>query len=209
MASSFIDQIPPIIHLVKKLQPKKILDIGKGFGKYGFLIHEYVGISTTQRIDPARSLKEQSAISIDAVEVDTDLMLSHLDQFYQQVYFGDVLKIYPDLPAYELVLMIDIIEHINKEAALGLLKFLLKKGSKIIIATPIDFFEQHVYESEFENHVSHWTLKDFKEIASVEFQYFNSGGIYLLSNEKIDIRGFGNTLIKKLRRIARAIKNEF
>ena len=173
MASSFINQIPAIIHLIQKLKPGKILDIGKGFGKYGFLIHEYAGINNQEKINPERSLKQQSNISIDAVEVDPDLMLPHLEHIYQHVYFGDVLKIYKELPAYELVLMIDIIEHINKEEATGLLKFLLKNGSKIIVSTPIHFFEQQLYESEFENHVSHWSIKDFKSIACVDVQYFD------------------------------------
>lgn len=208
MASSFIDQTPAIIHLVQKLNPNKILDIGKGFGKYGFLFHEYVGIDNTKKINPSISLKEQSNIQVDAVEVDPDLMLPHLLQIYNHVYFGDILEIYKQLPSYDLVLMIDIIEHINKEGAVNLLQHFLQQGSNVIIATPKDFFEQNLYESEFENHVSHWSAKDFKGLGFLNIQYFNAGAVYLLSVEKLDIRGFGNTLIKKIRRIARALKNE-
>ena len=208
MASSFIDQTPAIIHLVQKLRPGKILDIGKGFGKYGFLFHEYVGIDNTKKINPAISLKEQSQIQIDAVEVDPDLMLPHLSQIYNDIYFGDVLEIYQQLPVYNLILMIDIIEHINKEGAVKLLQHFLKQGTSIIIATPKDFFEQELYESKFENHVSHWSAKDFKGLGFLNVQYFNAGAVYLLSVEKLDIRGFGNTWIKKIRRIAKAVKNE-
>jgi SAM-dependent methyltransferase len=209
MASSFIDQTPTIIHLLQKLKPKSILDIGKGFGKYGFLIHEYVGIDNTKKLNPAKSLRELSNIVIDAVEVDEDLMLPHLSQLYNNIYFGDVLQLYNDLPVYDLVLMIDIIEHIDKEKALVLLQYFLNNGSKIIIATPKDFFEQELYESEFEHHVSHWTINDFKSIGYCASQNINAGTVYLLSNENTDIRGFGNSFIKKIRRIARAIKNEF
>jgi len=208
MASSFINQVPTVIHLIQKLQPRYVLDIGKGFGKYGFLVHEYAGIDNTKKIDHKKSLKDQSATLIDAVEADMDLMLPHLNQLYNQVFFGDILKIYKDLNTYDLVLMIDIIEHINKVEALQLLKYLLDRGSKIIIATPIKFFQQELYESNFEQHVSHWTKKDFAKLGRVNVQYFDAGAIYFLSNEKIYIRGFGNSLIKKLRRIARAIKNE-
>lgn len=208
MASSFINQVPVIIHLIQKLGPASILDIGKGFGKYGFLVHEYAGISNQEKINPGATLKQLSKVSIDAVEVDPDLMLPHLDQLYRTVYFGDILKIYSDLPKYDLVLMIDIIEHINKPGAIELLRHLLKNGSRVIVSTPIDFFEQHLYESEYENHVSHWSLKDFRAIAFTDVQYFDAGAVYLLSNEKLNIRGFGNSFLKKLRRIARAVKNE-
>ena len=50
MASSFVSQIPVIVNLVSKLKPRKIIDIGKGFGKYGFLIHEYAGIDNQKRM---------------------------------------------------------------------------------------------------------------------------------------------------------------
>jgi 2-polyprenyl-3-methyl-5-hydroxy-6-metoxy-1,4-benzoquinol methylase len=208
MASSFVSQIPLIIHLIQKLKPSKVLDIGKGFGKYGFLLHEYVGIDNKKKIDAEKFLNQQSSITIDAVEVDPDLMLPHLSGIYNKVYFGDILEKYKDLPEYDVILMIDIIEHINKEGALLLLKHLLEKGSFIVIATPIKFFKQELFESVYEHHISHWTYNDFKNIGHLQVQYLDSGAIYLLSNKKINIRGFGNSFLKKIRRVARAIKNE-
>lgn len=209
MASSFSIQIPTLIHLIQKLDPKTVLDIGKGFGKYGFLIHEYVGINNTKRLHPDKTLKEQSEIIIDAVEVDADLLMPHLPHLYANVFFEDILQLYPRLAAYDLVLMIDIIEHIEKNAAITLLRHLLLQGSKIIIATPVNFFEQELYESNFEHHVSHWKKKDFNNLGYLNVQYIDSSAVYLLSNEIIDIRGFGNSWIKKIRRLARAVKNEF
>src|ERR1700737_558891 len=104
MASSFPGQIPAIIHLITSLHPKKVLDIGKGFGKYGFLIHEYLGIDNRSKLDPGRTMAEQSHVQVDAVEVDADLMLPHLTHYYRKIYFGDVLELYPELPKYDLVI---------------------------------------------------------------------------------------------------------
>lgn len=208
MASSFSSQIPSIIHLITKVNPSSVLDIGKGFGKYGFLIHEYVGIDNKKKIDHTLTLSQLSSIKIEAVEVDEDLMLPHLKDLYNNIYFGDVRKIYATLPKYDLVLMIDIIEHISKDDAKAILKHFLSNGSKMIIATPRKFFQQELYESEYENHISHWTANDFREFGYTDSQYFDAGAVYLLSPEKINIRGFGNSFIKKIRRLARAIKNE-
>ena len=208
MASSFSNQIPAVIYLLQQLRPKSVLDIGKGFGKYGFLIHEYVGINNQKRIISTSSMAEQSEINIDAVEVDEDLMLSHLDQFYSQIFVGDVLGIYQELGDYELILMIDVIEHLNKANAVDLLKYFLSKSAVILIATPLKFFEQKFYGSKFEDHISHWLVEDFRKLGFVEFQYFEGGGVYLLSNKKINIRGFGNSLIKKSKRILRFLRNE-
>ena len=96
MASSFPAQIPGIIHIIRKLNPASVLDIGKGFGKYGFLIHEYAGIDNKKRIDGSLTLKELSSINIDVVEADEDLMLPYLKDIYSNIYFGDVTKILTD-----------------------------------------------------------------------------------------------------------------
>lgn len=208
MASSFQQQIPGILHLIAKLSPRSVLDIGKGFGKYGFLIHEYIGINNQVQLKPQLKMKDQSRIKIDAVEIDNDLLLPHLDHIYNKVINGDVLKLYAGLGAYDLVLMIDIIEHIGKPEAIAMLRLFLEKGSTVIIATPKEFFEQCLYESEYERHVSHWTVRDFKNLGQVDYQYYGPGAVYLLSDQKLNIRGFGNSFTKKLRRIGNAIKSE-
>lgn len=208
MASSFSEQIPTIISIIAQVKPKTILDIGKGFGKYGFLVHEYIGIDNKKQILSTQTLAQQSDIEIDAVEIDNDLLLPHLSHIYREIHVGDVLKIYKDLPKYDLVLMIDIIEHIDKEQAIDLLKYLLLQNSVILIATPLEYFEQHLYDSVFEEHVSHWTLKDFQKLGITDFQKLTAGAVYLLSNHKVDIMGFGKGFIKKLKRIGHAVVNE-
>jgi SAM-dependent methyltransferase len=208
MASSFVIQIPIIIDVVKALNPKSILDIGKGFGKYGFLVHEYIGIDNTLRLSPEKSLQEQSRIVMDACEADTDLLLPHLPHLYRNLFVGDVLEKYKFFQKYDLILMIDVIEHLNKEKSIEMLRYFVSQKSRVLIATPKDFFEQHLYESEFENHISHWKVADFEKIGFVDYQKIDSGMLYLLSADKIDIRGFGDSFIKKLRRIGRALRNE-
>jgi hypothetical protein len=208
MASSFVNQIPTIVHLIQKINPKTVLDIGKGFGKYGFLIHEYVGIDNTVKLNPMLPMKDQSRVAVDAVEVDNDLMLPHLHFFYNKVIEGDVLQLYKSFNRYDLILMIDIIEHIEKEKALAMLQFFVSQGSSIIVATPKDFFQQELYESEYEHHVSHWTKDDFKKLGYLDYQRLEAGMVYYISPNPISVRGFGSGLIKKIRRIGRAIITE-
>jgi hypothetical protein len=53
----------PIVSLIKyqfvyvlgKLNPKTVLDVGKALGKYGFLLHEYVGMATRRTKQSART----------------------------------------------------------------------------------------------------------------------------------------------------------
>lgn len=208
MASSFSSQIPTIINLVKHLKPNSVLDIGKGFGKYGFLIHEYVGIDNKIQLRPQLTMAQQSRIIVDAVEVDQELLLPHLSQIYRNVIVEDIFNVYKTLEKYDLILMIDVIEHLEKQKAIDLVKYFLAQEATILIATPKDFFEQHLYESEYEEHISHWTKNDFSHLGNLEYQYFDAGVIYLLAPTKRNIGSFGNSFIKKIKRIARAIKSE-
>lgn len=209
MASSFADQIPVVIHLLQKLGPSTLLDIGKGFGKYGFLAHEYAGIAPSHKADPTKTLAQQSRLQIDAVEVERDFLWPHLSHLYRNVIVGKIEDIYVSLPHYDVVLMADVIEHIEKPAAKAIVKHLVDNGSIVIVATPKLFFQQHLYESGYEEHVSHWLPHDFSMVPFVDFQNTGAGRIYVLSRNPIEIRGFGNRLRTRLRRLARIIRDEF
>ena len=90
MASSFSSQISTIVYLISRLKPATLLDIGKGFGKYGFLLHEYYGIDKSIRPNPTLSLRDQSNLAIDAVESNPDYLWPHLDQFYRRIFSGRI-----------------------------------------------------------------------------------------------------------------------
>ena len=198
MASSFASQIPTIVHLIKSLRPTTMLDVGKGFGKYGFLAHEYVGIPTRERPDPTQTMAQQSELTIDAVEVEPTFLWPHLPHIYRKVYVGKIEDLQLELPDYDLVLMADVIEHIEKSRAEQVLRGFLKRGSKVIIATPRNFFHQDLYDSEFEEHVSHWPPHDMRALAPwVAYQNCGPGRVYLLSSAPVIVRGFGNSLLAR------------
>lgn len=124
--------------------PKKILDVGPGYGKYGVLLKEYL------ESDPI----------IDAVEAWEPYVIDHnLRGIYNQVYVSDVCDLPQDvLDQYELVNMGDVIEHIEKERALNLID---RISGWIIIATPFEHFYTDEGLPPTEAHISHWTEKDF------------------------------------------------
>ncbi len=59
MPSSRPNTIPTVIHLVRQLKPKSILDVGVGFGKWGHLFREYTDINEAEN-DPARYMPPTS-----------------------------------------------------------------------------------------------------------------------------------------------------
>ncbi len=210
MASSFPDQIPVVVHLLQKLQPSTLLDVGKGLGKYGFLAHEYAGLRLDQAPDPSKTVAAQSRLQTDAVEVERTFLWPHLSHFYRRVYVGKIEELYPTLPRYDVVLMADVIEHLTKEDGARIVSHFLKQGSRVVISTPKRFFEQHLYNSPYEEHISHWPPRDLARLAPfVDYQNVGAGRIFLLSPIEQRIRGFGNRPIARARRLARLILAEF
>jgi hypothetical protein len=105
--------------------------------------------------------------------------------------------------------MADVIEHIAKEPALAILRHFLSQSSAIIVTTPKEFFEQHLYESDFEEHISHWKPSDFAFSPFIDYQNCGAGRVFFLSPAKRWIRGFGNRPIARARRLARLLLAEF
>lgn len=209
MGTSYVNQIPVIVHVVQQLRPRRILDVGKGFGKYGMLLHEYVGLDPAARIDPARKLREQSRISIDAVEVDPDLMLPHLDHAYDRIHRGAIEELYRDLPRYDLVLMADVIEHVDKPAGVEVLRHFVASGAVVVVSTPIAFFRQSLHQSRHEEHVSHWTERDFRALGRVSTQYVGPGAVYVLTRQECRVPGFGRGVTTRLRRLLRLLRDDW
>lgn len=181
MPTSNLAVAPAVLHLVylaledagfpRPGPPARILDVGPGRGKYGYLIREFV--------DPDAR--------VDAVEAwepyITDFGLEHI---YETVLAGDVLELpFTVLGSYDVVLMADVIEHIEKAPALELLD---RIPGYVVISTPREFFENPAHLPHTEKHVSHWRLEELK--ANPRFmdyaanEYRNLGGLLVLLGPK-------------------------
>ncbi len=143
MPSSYAQAILPILQIIGTLKPKSVLDIGIGRGKYGFLIKEYF-IGT----------------KVDGVEVFEPYITNLQRDIYDEIFIGNALEM--ELGGYDLYLLIDIVEHWEKDEVYGLINKLLKKG-KVLISTPKTFMPQNeVNGNKWEAHKTYWSIEDFK-----------------------------------------------
>ena len=144
MPTSFPEQIPVLLQTITRLQPKTILDIGCGNGKMGHLVKEYFHDTR-----------------IDALEVFPKYIKDCHKENYTKITIGNALEV--DIPQYDLYLIIDVLEHWDKEPAKELLRRLTKMGS-VLISTPRSVGEQGAeYGNEWERHVSQWLEFEFSE----------------------------------------------
>lgn len=142
MPTSFMQNIPQVIEVIQKLKPKKILDIGIGNGKYGLLSKEYL-----------------NGVVVDGVEAWKPYISDIQKAIYRKIYNQDITTMdLSRLEDYDLYLMIDVIEHVPKTTGHKILQGL---GGLILVSTPVEDYRAH-YDNHFEDHVSHWTLDDFK-----------------------------------------------
>lgn len=162
---SFKENIIPILSIVKNTGARKILDVGCAYGKYGLLIREqYLSDKTEVEITPIDD------IQIDAVEY-TKYFYDRpaLEYIYNKVIKGSVFDI-EDFSEYDLILLIDIVEHYSKEEIKQLLD---RIDCKVLISTPkrVVMYKEHYY-GDAHPHICQWTAEDFKGIDySTDFSF--------------------------------------
>jgi SAM-dependent methyltransferase len=156
MPHSWYYPMDPMLRLIARLEPTSVFDIGVGYGKWGFLAREMLDWN------PGRLDRQDWQVRIDGVDVypyDSPL----LPWVYDSVRSADVVDIVDEISGYDLVIMSDVIEHIDKPIALDLVRRILASNRNMLISTPLDFFEQEIAGNEHEQHVSLWQLDDFEE----------------------------------------------
>lgn len=183
MPTSYHGQISTILDIVLSQEPKIILDVGIGFGKYGVLLREMLDISNE------RYSKDKWEVIIDGIEGYKDYKNPIYEYVYNKVYFGFVQEIIKNLERdYDLILMIDVLEHFDKNEGEKIISMLLKKCKNLLLCTPAIPSEQSYLDNDLEKHKSLWKISDFKKykVKKVEIlpmTAFNSSLILLLEGD--------------------------
>jgi hypothetical protein len=165
MPSSFHYHITQMVEWLIKIQPRSVLDIGVGFGKWGFLAREYLDISES-RYQPA-----EWQVRIDGVEAFPAYATPTYNYIYSNVYYGDVRTLLPQLPDYDVVILGDVIEHFTKAEGLALLRQLKRKSKFILMSSPTFFFQQAIMGNAYETHLSLWKLEDLEAVVGSHCEY--------------------------------------
>ena len=156
MPTSFPDPITTVVKALEALAPASVLDIGCGFGKYGLLCREYLDVWWL------RYRRQDWRVRIDAVEAFEAYLTPVHWYVYNEIYIGDVRELVEELPSYNLVLMMDVIEHLEKEEGMELLESLKKKCGNILLSTPaIPITARSGLGNPYQEHKSFWEIRDF------------------------------------------------
>lgn len=130
-----------------RLQPKNVLDIGAGAGKYATLLRRACpgAFVTAVELDTEYIERFKLAEKYDEVRrVNAEQLLTEVDTDYDLVIFGDV------------------IEHLRKSVGVDLLNFFVYRSKRILVVFPLRARQGSVDGRSQEAHISIWGPEDFR-----------------------------------------------
>jgi hypothetical protein len=210
MPSSQPYHLNQVLDLIIRTHPRSVLDIGPGFGKYGFLCREYL------ELWQGRYSYEEWKCRIDCIEGFGRYILPHHRLIYNEIYTGDALQILPDLETrYDLILLVDVLEHFTFGDGMALLRKCLEKADQVIVASPKVVNPQgDVFDNEFERHRFEWKRKHFREFPLKFFVPHHSTLICYLGKDAGRVgreyrKNFFRMYVKKNFRFLRPLRHFF
>jgi predicted TPR repeat methyltransferase len=151
-------QVTHCLDKIIQLQPRSVLDIGCGFGKWGYLCREYLDVF------PGRPFPEQWTTRIDGIEFFEPYIMAHQRFLYSNIYIGDVRDLCKGIDDYDLIIAGDVIEHLFKDEAETVLETLYARAKKLLIVN-IPLGEGWIHPEQYGNpaelHRSEWYVEDF------------------------------------------------
>lgn len=147
-----------VLNFLHKLEPGSILDVGAGFGRWGFLCRCHLDMGHSL------SSSEPHRIRVDAVEAYEGNINPMYDCIYDNTYRGDARDVVPALGSYDVIICGDMIEHLEKEDAWKLIRAMQDKA-KMMLVVSLPFGEcpqEASYGNEYEVHRAVWRPSDFR-----------------------------------------------
>ena len=134
-----------------------MLDVGCGFGLWGFLCRECLDAWY------GRISRAQWQTRIDGIEVFEPYIQAHQRALYSNILVEDVREAVKHIDEYELIIAGDVIEHLDKPAGEAVVEALYNKAGKaLLINIPLGESWDHpeAYGNPAKLHRSHWQPDD-------------------------------------------------
>jgi hypothetical protein len=159
MPSSQFLQLNEIVQLICLSRPNSLLDVGVGFGKYGVLAREYL------ELWDGRGKYEDWTHRIDGIEIFEQYLTPLHDYIYDNMYIDNALDVIPRLDCtYDLILLIDVLEHFTYKEGVRILDACQQKGRNLLVSTPKNIGgQQHAFDNPYEAHKFQWQPWHFEK----------------------------------------------
>ena len=159
MPTSHYQKISTLVELIVLTDPKRLIDIGVGFGKYGVLAREYLELWESNASYGKWNRR------IDGIEIFETYLSPLHDYVYDNVYVGDAAEVLKSSSeTYDLALLIDVLEHCTYEHGAALLRRCQAVCRNLLICTPKNIGEQgDMFGNPNETHRFQWEKSHFEQ----------------------------------------------
>jgi len=142
---------------------KSILDIGCGFGKWGFLARLYIQAWNPELTKEAHQ-NWRNNLRVDAIEIFEDYITDLQRLIYNDIYIGDMRRLITEVGNYDLIIMGDVLEHIPFKDGLEFLKKAKAKAKWTIVNMPSCFIAGNpIMGNKAELHQHVWADDEFPD----------------------------------------------
>jgi hypothetical protein len=143
------------------MRPKRVIDLGSGTGKYGFLLREQCDLAM------GRTIRDGWKLHIEGVEGFAPNVTEISNFTYNNVWITNCLDFareYRGAP-FDVALAIEVLEHFTPSDGIEFVKDVLRFSSVLLIATPKSYFPQDTAVNSLEWHRSWWPPKALRQLA--------------------------------------------
>lgn len=160
MGVSDASNVPFVAAELQRLNPQSILEIGVGFGKWGVIARECLDAWK------GHYHRAQWQVRIEGIEIFEGYRNPIWAAAYDHVHIGDALTLVKTLGHFDVALICDVIEHMEKPTGRELLNRLLNCCDTVILTTPLSFWpQQEQHGNAHEKHLSLGEPEDFQEFS--------------------------------------------
>lgn len=159
MASGPLQPMPKLIECALAVRPRRILDLGMGTGKYGFLLREQTDLAYGRPQNEWR-------LHITGVEGYADNVGPHQRSVYDEITVGDIGAFVDgyDGERFDLTLLIDVIEHFPPAEGRSLADRILEISRHLLISTPTAYYPQDNGDNPLQLHRSWWPQTELRSL---------------------------------------------
>jgi hypothetical protein len=176
------------IEVIRTIHPKKILDVGVGFGRWGILCREFLDV-WDGRFSP-----QDWQTEIIGIEAFKEYIQQYHSVFYSRIIHSDVLEYLSSTKeTFDLIIIGDVLEHFQKDQGKLFLDLCLSKGKYVLLNVPIGstWPQEMINGNPYEEHKSRWTNADFTDMPVIiekrfKDQFYRPFSVFVLSlTEKV------------------------
>jgi len=170
MPTSRLDHVPDVASILATIKPSSFLDVGCGFGRWGFLAREVCDVCA------GRYYRKDWKVRIDAVEAFGGYIQPWHREIYDSIYSTTIQE--HIMEPYDVIFAGDIIEHLDAPDVQPVLSKLLAYADKaLLVAVPLGVYPQgETYGNPYERHRSTWTVERLRSFGPDYIKTYLPGG---------------------------------